>query len=333
MAAIVAGLASSHAFTLVEPGGWDARRARNREGYQRRFGVEPPEHPRVAEEEPEANRGRYARISAGLERLRDELARKKVDVLVVIGDDQNENFTDENVPQLAIYTGSEVKAVAHGQDLGTYRCDSDLANAILRQSVEEEFDVSFARRFPGGELKSHAHGPPLRVLTPEADVPIVPIFVNAIHVPAPSPARCYAFGVAIRHAIEKDPSERRVAIYASGGLSHFTAGYPWEHYNGPYTYGSICEEFDRMLLDRMSSGSGSSLAALSSDDLLNNGDIELRSWLVLLGALGDIPATHLVYEPFYRGIMGMGVGYWDAERASSIQTSATERRSPVTIGT
>jgi hypothetical protein len=329
VASIVAGLASSHAFTFVEPDGWDARRARNREGYKRRFGTDPPEHPRVAEETLEQNQVRYTRVAAGLSRLRDELARKRVDALLVIGDDQNENFTDENVPQFAIYTGAQLKAVAHGQDLGTYACHAQLAEKLLEHCVDAGFDLSFARRFPGAELKSHAHGPVLKVLTPEADVPIVPIFVNAIHPPAPSPARCYAFGQALRRAIESHASDERVAIYASGGLSHFTGGYPWEYYSGPYTYGSICEDFDRQLLDRMSAGSGSSLAALSSADLLNNGDIELRSWLVLLGAVGDIPATDLVYEPFYRGIMGMAVGYWDAEARLS---DPSARRSAVGAG-
>ncbi len=62
---------------------------------------------------------------------------------------------------------------------------------------------------------------------------------------------------------------------------------------------------------------GSRLASLTSQDLLDNGEIELRSWIVLLGALGDRPASELVYEPFYRANMAMGVAYWELEASQS----------------
>ena len=63
----------------------------------------------------------------------------------------------------------------------------------------------------------------------------------------------------------------------------------------------------------MARGEGEKVAQLTSDDLLKNGDIELRSWITLLGAVDKAPAKVLAYEAFYRGIMGMGVAYWDVE--------------------
>jgi aromatic ring-opening dioxygenase catalytic subunit (LigB family) len=217
--------------------------------------------------------------------------------------------------------GSQAAAGAAGQaampeaDGREYRCHAELAQALLAGCVRQGFDLAYSCRFPNGELISHAHGPPLRVLTPEADVPIVPLFVNAIHVPAPEPARCYALGQALRRAIDARPAGERVALYASGGLSHFTAGYPWKAYTGPNTHGAICVDFDHRIVEQMRQGRGSELAKLTSEDLLATGDIELRSWIILLGALGDVPAE-VVYEPFYRAIMGMAVGYWDLERAA-----------------
>src|SRR5262245_60001650 len=113
MGKIVAGLASSHAGTFAAPETWDARRARNRAIYQRRFGVEPPQPPQLEAETLEANRDRYARVQAGLGRLRAELEARRPDALIVVGDDQNENFSEDIMPQLAIYTGARVHAVAH----------------------------------------------------------------------------------------------------------------------------------------------------------------------------------------------------------------------------
>ncbi len=326
MGKIVAGMASSHAFALSEPSSWDQRRNMNMAMYARRYGQEPPIHPKVAQEIPDERLTRYKRVRDGLTFLRETLKAKKPDVLLVIGDDQNEHFKDDNVPQIAIYTGDSLyttERIDGRREKGPgYRCHSELAQDLLSGLVEREFDVSFCRSFPNDELLAHAHAPIMRTVVPDADIPVVPIFVNAIHVPAPSPSRCYRLGQAMQQIIVGRPSGERVAIYASGGLSHFTGGYPYKHYTGPYTYGSISEEFDRKCLDLMSSGQGGKLAELTSKDLLDNGDIEMRSWIVLLGAVGDQPARVLAYEPFYSGIMGMGVAYWEAERSPTSSGSS-----------
>ena len=62
-----------------------------------------------------------------------------------------------------------------------------------------------------------------------------------------------------------------------------------------------------------SEGRGGSLAQLTSDDLLEHGNVELRSWITVLGAVGDTRPEMLCYEPFYSALMGMGVAYWDLE--------------------
>jgi hypothetical protein len=180
MGKIIAGMALSHAFALLEPDRWDDLRELNRQGYQRRYGEEPPNHPKIAEETLEGNRQRYQRISSGIEFLRQSIATKKPDAVIVIGDDQNENFRDQDLPQLALYTGDKI-------------------GSIIRENRE-----------------------PLRVM-----------------------------------------------LCASGGLSHFTGGYPWKTYRRPYSYGGINEEFDREILDWMTHGDGQKLARLT-----------LASWLL-----------------------------------------------------
>ncbi len=321
MASIVAGMASSHAFTLVDPDSWDRRRERNRGGYRHRYGVDPPVLPAVTEklalETPDARQERYRRIRAGLDSLREAARRKRLDAIVVIGADQDENFTEANLPQIAIYQGGEFHTTERGEGgrrRGTrYPCHPGLARDLLHGLVEREFDVASCGSFPRDELLSHAHGPVLQTVTPEAHVPVVLVFVNAIHLPAISPGRCYRLGQAVREIVCEGRSAERVALYASGGLSHFTAGYPWPHYRGAHAYGSISEEFDAGLLRHMREGQGRKLADLTSDDLLEHGNIELRSWITVLGALGDARPELLCYEPFYSALMGMGVAYWDLE--------------------
>lgn len=315
MGKIIAGMASSHAFTLLDPGEWDQFRERNRAMYRKIYGVEPPVHPKIAGEPLDARRARYENVRRGLDFLRDALEAKKPDALILVGDDQNEQFKEDNLPQISIYLGKEfytTEMLSGRRDRGTpYRCHTELAEEMLNGLVERDFDVSFSRSFPKDELLAHAHGPILRRVLPGASIPVVLVFVNAIHVPAPSPRRCYRLGQAIREIVHGRPPEERVAIYASGGLSHFTAGYPYRHYHGPFSYGSISEDFDRRALEWMVRGEGEKLGQLSSADLLDHGNIEMRSWIVVLGAVGKVPAKILAYEPFYSGNMAMAVSYWE----------------------
>lgn len=313
MGSLVAAMASSHAFAVVPPEKWDELRERNRTVYAQRQNIAvPPPHPRVNEESWEDVQERYGRVRNGLLQLKRIIEASKPDALIVIGDDQNENYTSQNIPQFAIYTGGEAVFFDRlFKEERTYPCAGEISRSILSGAVEAGFDLSFSENFPEKRLISHAHAEPLmRILLPAADVPIVPIYVNAIHPPGPTPARCYAFGQVLGEIIRNNLADQRIAIYASGGLSHFTAGYPWRVYRGPFGYGHISEDFDRRVLQWMADGQASKLAGLSSAELLDHGEIELRSWIILAGAVGAAPAQVLAYEPLYRGLMGMAVAHW-----------------------
>jgi hypothetical protein len=309
MATVVAGMASSHAYTFIEPERWEARRELTRQRYFKRYGTYPPPQPRLEQETLEGNQQRYQDIREGLQRLKRSYEALRPDALILIADDQDENYRDDNLPQLAIYTGERIVAIdPETASISEHRGDAALATHILNEAVDAGFDIASSKSFREDRVLSHAHTQILSFLDPR--IPVVLLFLNAIHVPAPSPARCYQFGQCLRGILDALPDDRRVVLYASGGMSHFTAGYPWGHYQGPYNLGSISEEFDRRAVTSIREGRGADLAALSSRDLLENGAIELRQWIALLGALGGAPPEWLAYQPFYRAVMAMGVGYW-----------------------
>jgi protocatechuate 4,5-dioxygenase, beta chain len=309
MATVVAGMASSHAYTFVEPDRWEARRELTRQRYFKRFSTYPPVQPQLEHETLEDNQQRYQDIREGLQRLKRSYEALRPDALILIADDQDENYRDDNLPQLAIYTGERIVAIdPETAQVGEHRSDAELATHILNEAVDAGFDVASSKSFREDRVLSHAHTQILSFLDPR--IPVVLLFLNAIHVPAPSPARCYQFGQCLRGILDALPDDRRVVLYASGGMSHFTAGYPWSHYQGPYSLGSISEEFDQRVVASIRGGRGAELAALSSRDLLDNGAIELRQWIALLGALGGAAPEWLYYQPFYRAVMAMGVSYW-----------------------
>jgi aromatic ring-opening dioxygenase LigB subunit len=309
MAKLVAGMASSHAYTFIEPDVWETRRELTRQRYFKRYNTYPPVQPQIEQETLEGNRERYARIRGGLQTLKREFEALRADTLVLIADDQDENYKEDNLPQFAIYTGEPVVAInPEDGSVAEYRSDAALATRIHQEAVEAGFDLASSKLFKDNRVLTHAHTQILNYLQPQ--VPVVLLFLNAIHVPAPSPARCYAFGQALRSIVESTPDDRRLVFYASGGMSHFTAGYPWGHYEGPYSLGSISEGFDHRVVTAMREGRGAEVQQLTSGELLANGGIEFRQWITLLGALDGAQPAWLEYEPFYRAVMAMGVAYW-----------------------
>jgi hypothetical protein len=316
---IVAAMLSSHAYAFVEPAHWDERRAnRTRRNYAAKYGSVPPERPEIAHETTAGNERRYATIRAGFEHLRRRLTELDADTVVLIGNDQNENFTPQAYPQFAVFAGDafEIKTRTAGSGAADaapvrYRAAPRLARTVLEVALDAGFDPALIERFAGDALVSHAHREPLQYYDPEARQRVLPVFVNAIHPPAPSPQRCYAFGDMLRTAIERSPDAGRVVLFASGGLSHFPTDYPWHAYAGPLTIGAISEAFDRDVVEAMRAGEGARLARFSSNDLLENGEDELRQTIVMLGALGTARPAFLHYEPFYRAIMGFAVGAWE----------------------
>src|SRR5207237_378308 len=73
----------------------------------------------------------------------------------------------------------------------------------------------------------HAFSFLYRRLWPECQVPIVPVMLNTYYPPnQPTPKRCYQLGQAIRSAVGSWSGGKRVALMASGGLSHIVIDEP-----------------------------------------------------------------------------------------------------------
>ncbi len=100
MGEIVAGYASSHAFTFIPPPRWEGFRTKNRKNYTVRRGKTPPPRLRKDEEPFDDAAARYAHIENGLQRLRDSIRQDRLDCLIIIGDDQKneKNFDGSALP-------------------------------------------------------------------------------------------------------------------------------------------------------------------------------------------------------------------------------------------
>jgi aromatic ring-opening dioxygenase catalytic subunit (LigB family) len=126
----------------------------------------------------------------------------------------------------------------------------------------------------------------------ERVIPIVPILLNTYYPPnQPTPKRCYALGQAIRQAVEDFAPRKRVAVVASGGLSHFY----------------VDESLDRHVLELLGKKDSDALTALPTAKL-ESGNSEIRNWIATAGAVERLAMRVVDYVPSYRSEAGSGVG-------------------------
>ena len=202
MALVQAAFSTSHASGLMDPGEWDPFRAKIRSIYAEWYGEAPPEPDEVAQETSEGNAVRHERIGRVHDLIRRRLRELKPDAVIVLGNDQNENFNDRALPQFAVFTGDEMTVEDHLSDTTHHRpSHPGLAKSLLEGLVSRGFDVVQASKFEDGKLRAHAHAQVMASLVEDRDVPVIPIFVNAISPPLSPVGRCFAFGRALGEAL------------------------------------------------------------------------------------------------------------------------------------
>jgi len=263
---------------------------------------------------------RYNRCQAGMDRLGEVFAEVKPDVIVIVGDDQREWFQEEVQPSFAVYCGASAinyafseddmadyreRGLAHamlqyhpeGMDL-KYEVASDLARHMVLTANDAEIDVAYLGEQPVGKEGprnlGHAYGfIAMRILKGQVP-PMVPVLANTYYPPnQPTPKRCYEFGKALGRAIRSWDQDLRVAVCASGGMSHFV----------------VDEEFDHRMIDAMRDRDEKTLFA-EPNIMFRSGTSEIKNWIITAGALAetDFKMNLLDYVPCYRSEAGTGSG-------------------------
>lgn len=185
------------------------------------------------------------------------------------------------------------------RELRQFPTDGDLARHLMEELIEAGIDVacSFQSR-PGAGL-DEAFNVLYREYVPDADLPYVPFLISRYLPNQATPARCYELGRALRRAVESWGLDKRVAIMASGGLSHQV----------------IDEELDHNVIDALTEGNVAQLCSLPRDRLNRApGTPEILNWVACAGAMEPAPMTLVDYVPCYRSTAGTGhgvtFGYW-----------------------
>lgn len=321
MAKIVLGIATSHSPMLSTPAALFPEHGSRDRMNPELLGPDAKFHayedllkqadPRIAGElTPEKHQARHDRIQRAIDTLEQTVAAAAPDVIVVVGDDQKELFHDDNMPAIAVYTGESmlnvprhwsesaspvIKASAwgYGEEERAYPVDAALGTHIVKTLIKQDFDVSQTSGLRPGQSMPHAYAFVVRRIMNQRIVPMVPVFINTFYWPnSPTVRRCHALGQNLAKAIESWDGDLRVAVVASGGLSHFV----------------LNERWDRELLDALASGSPDKVCRLP-EERFQSGDSEGKNWIAAGAAVAHLKWELVDYVPTPRTPAGTGGGW------------------------
>ncbi|MGQ9367963.1 class III extradiol dioxygenase family protein [Azospirillum sp. ST 5-10] len=233
---------------------------------------------------------------AGYPPVRDWLDKEKPDVAIVIYNDHGLNFFLDKMPTFSIGAAAQYENADEGwglKPLPPFQGAPELSWHIIERLVAEEFDVTSCQEM----LVDHGFAVPISLFWPDRttteparQIRTIPVCINTVQHPLPSPKRCYKLGQAIGRAVASYPEDLKVVVLGTGGLSHQLDG---------ERAGFINKTFDLMCMEKIVD-EVDSLTELTIHDLVREAGAqgaEFILWLAMRGALqGHVKKLHSNYH-------------------------------------
>ena len=241
-----------------------------------------------------------------LDEMRDRLRAARPDVIVLFSNDHLLNWPINNTPEYTVGIGAEHVGPADWYDewlaLDKYRIPGHpaIARYLVNEGARRRIAFAYLRDMQFDDGVSV----PMHYLNPDGAIPLVPVTMNCTVPPIPAPERAYQVGTTLRDMLRAYPGAERVAVIATGGLSHEPGGprYFW-----------VDEEFDRWFLDLLKQGDHAALlreCTLDRMEVAGSGSTaELLAWVLVL-AFTRGPAEVLAYMPAVAWRSGTGMVVW-----------------------
>lgn len=224
----------------------------------------------------------------------------KPDVLLVLSNDHLHNFFLDNFPAFCFGCAesyeSPIEHWLHAKRR-TFGGDQAFGSFLLQRALENSFDPSFSMEM----VLDHGSLTPLELAGMDPDLPVVPILINCVQPPMPIMRRCYDLGTFLGKAIAEYDRVERVAILATGGISHDIA---------TPRMGMVNEEFDRTFLNLLESGDVDATIRYATDFVhtAGNGCEEIRMWMAAMGAAQGARYERTYYRAVNDWYTGIGIG-------------------------
>ena len=234
----------------------------------------------------------WAPIFEAFRPVRAWLARRKPDVLLFIFNDHVTSFFFDHYSAFALGIGESYAVADEGggaRALPAVPGHPALSAHIAAALMADEFDMSFFQHKP----LDHGCFSPLSMMLPHEPMwpaAIVPLQVGVLQFPIPTARRCYRLGQSLRRAIESFPDDIRVALVATGGLSHQVHG-ERAGFNDP--------QWDAQCMDLFVQDP-ERLAGMTHAEYATRGGLEgaeVIMWLVVRGAM--TPRIRRLHRTYY----------------------------------
>ncbi len=241
-------------------------------------------------------------VFAAFRELGRDIAAGRPQALVVMCDDHVHNFFLNNMPAICIgaadayptpvehWLKAEKRVLPGDQALGAH---------LLQRALREDFDPALSMDL----TLDHGILTPLELAGVPRDIPLVPILLNCVQPPLPSMARMHKFGTWLGRALREYPGLERVAVLATGGLSHDLS---------TPRMGMVNEAFDREFLRLLEAGDAAGAVRHADEHVheAGNGGEEVRMWLAAAGVAGKAPFHTRCYRAVEKWYTGIGIGHW-----------------------
>jgi aromatic ring-opening dioxygenase catalytic subunit (LigB family) len=239
--------------------------------------------------------------------MRRRLEAARPDVLVMFTNDHLLNWPINNMPEYTVGIGEEHVGPAEWFDewlaMEKYRVagHAPLARFIVNEGARRGLALSYLREMQFDDGISV----PTHYLNPDARFRLVPVTMNCTVPPIPTPERAYQVGSRLRDILAAYPGDERIAVIATGGLSHEPGGprYFW-----------VDEEFDLWFLELLKRGDHAALLRECTLERMeaagSGGTAELLAWVLVL-AFTTGPAEVLAYMPAIAWRSGTGMVVWN----------------------
>lgn len=251
---------------------------------------------------PDGIEDQVERVFEGMKEVGRRIRALDPDLIVIVTSDHLNNFSLATPAPFAVGTAAEFTPYG---DMGLPR-DPVAGSPEFAKGLR-----TFAQRrgIAVAEVNPLApdHGVmiPLGIVDPARAIPSVPLYVNTVFYPEPTPAQSWELGGTLRDYIaEAWPEGSRIVLLGGGGLSHWV---------GVAGEGTVNEAWDRDFLDDAVHVRGEKLAARDNADILaagGNGGLEIAAWIAVMGAIPGARGECLFYEPVPQWATGMAGMEW-----------------------
>ena len=215
---------------------------------------------------------------AALEAQRQDIMNAGAEAIIVIAAEHFANFFMNNMPAYCIGVSENYEGPIEDPEwLAIEKTEipgaPDLGKRITRR-VMDSVDVAYSEEWKF----DHGIMVPLNFLTPNYDLPVIPVNINCQGPPLTPLHRSWAFGEALRRACDAMPE--KIALVGTGGISHWPA---------TPDSGKINEAWDREFLDRLMRNDKESLLSYNDEDTYRDagqGGFEIRTFITAAAAAG-----------------------------------------------